>query len=257
MKTTIFSWGYYGWGSHTADLIEVVDAVEKSRGFDPPNFVDIRISRSVRAVGFNGAHFEKLLGEDRYVWMKSLGNQRIVSKKGPQVQIAEPDTVKDLLNLARSNMKARRRLIFFCSCPSPRCNGKIACHRTTVAHLLIRAAKKEKYSIEISEWPGSRPRHVYLDLNRDEFLAVRKGKTTVGLGDKPDTTMLGLPSYSVATFRSGGESFHRIVGPAVRRSKEWCLPVQYWFYDPEVGIAEYKKEANKLRRECGLDLKQA
>lgn len=257
MKTTIFSWGYYGWGNHTADLIEVIDAVEKSRGFEPPLFVDIRISRSVRAVGFNGAHFEKLLGEDRYVWMKSLGNKRIVSKRGPQVQIAQPDAVKDLLHLARSNVKARRRLVFFCSCPSPRSDGKIACHRTTVAHLLIQAAKKEKHSIEVSEWPGGRPRHVYLDLNCDEFLAARKGKLTIGLGNKPDVAMLGLPCYSIATLRSDGESFHRIVGPAVRRSKQWCLPVQLGFYDPEVGIAEYRKEAGKLRRECGLELTDA
>jgi hypothetical protein len=39
--TTIFSWGYYGWGNATPQLIEAVDAVETSRGFEPPIFVDI------------------------------------------------------------------------------------------------------------------------------------------------------------------------------------------------------------------------
>lgn len=253
MKTTIFSWGYYGWGTHTADLIEAVDAVEKSRGFEPPIFVDIRIRRSVRAVGFNGAHFEKLLGDDRHVWMKSLGNKRILSRKGPQVQIAEPDAVEDLLRLAQSNMKERRRLIYFCSCQYPRCNGKIACHRTTVRQLLLKTARKENRSIQVIEWPGGTPRHVYLDLKRDEYLAVRKGKLTIGLGDTPNTAMLGLPSCSVATLRSNGEFFHRIVGPAIRRSKAWCLPVNWWFYDPESGITEYRKQATKLRRGCGFD----
>jgi len=52
MTTTLFTWGYYGWGNHTPDLVKAVDAVETSRGFQPPMFVDIRIRRSVRAAGF-------------------------------------------------------------------------------------------------------------------------------------------------------------------------------------------------------------
>jgi hypothetical protein len=38
--TTIFTWGYYGWGNATPQLVEAVDAVETSRGFEPPIFVD-------------------------------------------------------------------------------------------------------------------------------------------------------------------------------------------------------------------------
>jgi hypothetical protein len=48
--TTLFTWGYYGWGNATPQLVEAVDAVEHSRGFAPPLFVDIRIRRSVRAI---------------------------------------------------------------------------------------------------------------------------------------------------------------------------------------------------------------
>ena len=76
-KTTIFTWGYYGWGNHTPELVEAVDAVETSRGFEPPIFVDIRIRRTVRAKGFPGNAFEKLLGPTRHRWMKSLGNMFI------------------------------------------------------------------------------------------------------------------------------------------------------------------------------------
>ncbi len=54
MTTTLFTWGYYGWGNHTPSPVEAVDAVETSRGFQPPVFVDIRIRRSVRAAGFTG-----------------------------------------------------------------------------------------------------------------------------------------------------------------------------------------------------------
>jgi hypothetical protein len=35
-KITIFTWGYYGWGNHTPEFVEAVDAVERSRGLKPP-----------------------------------------------------------------------------------------------------------------------------------------------------------------------------------------------------------------------------
>jgi hypothetical protein len=37
-KTTIFTFGYYGWGNATPQLVDAVDAVETSRGFEPPIF---------------------------------------------------------------------------------------------------------------------------------------------------------------------------------------------------------------------------
>ena len=86
MTTTIFSWGYYGWGNHTSRLVEAVDAVETGRGFEPPLFVDIRIRRSVRAVGFTGSAFETLLGKDRHRWMRSLGNKFIETRTRPEIQ---------------------------------------------------------------------------------------------------------------------------------------------------------------------------
>ena len=254
MTTTIFSWGYYGWGNHTPDLIEAVDAVEKDRGFNPPVFVDIRIRRSVRAAGFNGASFEKLLGEMRYLWMKSLGNEKILTGEGPAIQISKPGTVKDLLRLAQSNGKENRRLVYFCGCQWPRCDGKINCHRITVTQLLLRAAKAERNSVRVMEWPGGKPRHVHLDVTPDVFRAVRKGRTTIPLCDNvADAELFGLPWCSVATLRSGGEFIHRIVGPAIRQKEQWCLRVLWMFSDPEVSIIEYKEKSAKLRREWGLD----
>jgi hypothetical protein len=50
---TLFSWGYYGWGNASPQLLELVDAIEEKRGFQPPIFVDIRIRREVRAPGFS------------------------------------------------------------------------------------------------------------------------------------------------------------------------------------------------------------
>jgi hypothetical protein len=56
----LFSFGYWGWGNSTKQLIDTFDALEFSRGFKPPVLVDIRISRSVRAPGFNASALEKL-----------------------------------------------------------------------------------------------------------------------------------------------------------------------------------------------------
>jgi hypothetical protein len=76
MSLTLFTWGYYGWGNATPQLVKAVDTVEASRGFEPPIFVDIRLRRTVRARGFREKAFVKLLGPSRYRWMNSLGRRR-------------------------------------------------------------------------------------------------------------------------------------------------------------------------------------
>jgi hypothetical protein len=77
VSLTMFTWGYDGWGSSTRQLKVAVDAVERERDFESPYFVDLRMSRSVRAEGFRENAFEKVLGRGRYQWMPSLGNKRI------------------------------------------------------------------------------------------------------------------------------------------------------------------------------------
>ena len=144
---TIFSWGYYGWGNHTPYLIKALDAVEESRGFKPLMFVDIRISHGVRAKGFKGSAFKNLVGEQRYLAIKDLGNEKIISGLGPAIQIAKPAAAKDLLDLAIKLSKTKQRLLFFCSCKFNKFGGKPNCHRCTVAGLLIKAAKKQGVSI--------------------------------------------------------------------------------------------------------------
>jgi hypothetical protein len=155
--TTIFTWGYYGSGNATPSLVEAVDAVETSRGFEPPFFVDIRIRRAVRAKGFQGSNFEKLLGPSRHRWMKSLGNKSILTDPGADIQIADPSAAAELLDLAVESAAHNQRVLFFCSCPWPRHNDEVACHRATVAGLVSKAAKKRGAAIEIVEWPGGDP----------------------------------------------------------------------------------------------------
>ena len=194
MTTTLFTWGYYGWGNHTPDLVEAVDAVETSRGFQPPIFVDIRIRRSVRAAGFTGPAFERLLGQDRHRWMKSLGNKFIETRTGPDIQIADPTAADELLDLAIESARHKQRLLFFCSCQWPRCDGKIACHRATVAALVLKAATKRGIHVEVVEWPGGDPKRIDLEVTPKDFAAVRKGRMTVPLGERVDLAeVAGLP----------------------------------------------------------------
>ena len=146
-----FTWGYWGWGTATKQLVQMIDAAERENGFEPPLFADIRISRGVRAPGFNGSAFEHLLGPGRYRWMRDLGNLNIIDKENAtaRARIFRPAAAADLLNEVINASKANRRVIFYCSCPRP-----AHCHRTPVPQLLVKAAKKHGTSLTVTEWPG-------------------------------------------------------------------------------------------------------
>lgn len=254
-RITLFTFGYYGWGSTTRQLVEAVDAVEASRGFQPPMFVDIRISRSVRAAGFDGGAFGKLLGDDRYHWMKSLGNERITTKKGPWIKIAEPSAANELLELAVDEATRRRRILFFCGCQWSRWDGKIACHRATVAGLVLRAAKRRNRRIEIVEWPGGlKPRHFDVDLREAEFRKVKDGQMSIPLPKGFDLADSGsIPWGSIATVRCGDDKVHRLVGPAEFRRRMWRLPVVKFFYNASTPLADYRSEASVSRKRNGWE----
>ena len=79
-RITAYTWGYWGWGTHAADFVRNLDAVEKAHGWKSPLFVDIRIRRTGRAPDFQQNAFERLVGQRRYRWMKTLGNRSIITK---------------------------------------------------------------------------------------------------------------------------------------------------------------------------------
>lgn len=251
--TTLFSWGYYGWGNHTPQLVQAVDAVEASRGFGPPIFVDIRIRRTVRAIGFQGTNFEKLLGQDRHRWMKSLGNEYIVKRTGPGIQIADPSAADDLLDLALEAGKQQRRLLFFCSCALPRNDGQTACHRDTVADLVLESAENRKERIEIIEWPGGQPQQIDVTVPPAVFKALGKGRVSIPLEESPDlATFAGLPWGSVVTVRSGNQAMRAISGPATCQPSGWALPV-FFTFDADTDVAEIEEQSAELRRSWGLE----
>src|SRR4051794_24911304 len=124
---TLFSFGYWGAGSSTRALVEGVNEAEALRGYEPPLWVDVRISRSVRAAGFRDGAFEKLLGS-KYAWMPDLGN--VCAQEGrPGIEIKNPAAAGALLDGGLQD--DARRVIFFCACQVP-----AGCHRYAVGKLV-------------------------------------------------------------------------------------------------------------------------
>jgi hypothetical protein len=126
-KVTMFSWGYWGWGSSATQFVKAVDAVEAARGFAPMLFFDIRIQRSVRAANFSGDAFKKIVGADRYCWMPGLGNLAIRDRSLGRIAVKDPKEAETLLDLAIECQRGNRRVIFYCACEVPG-----ACHRYEV-----------------------------------------------------------------------------------------------------------------------------
>ena len=256
-RISIFSWGYFGWGSATSQLVKLVDAIEKKRGFAPPIFVDIRVSRSVRAPGFNGSAFAQLLGPKRYVWMRGLGNLRILAPKKVGIRIADPSCAETLLQLGVDASKKNQRLIFFCGCRWPREDGRIACHRTCVATLILKAARRRGQPIEIVEWPGSEPSHLEATIS-DTRLDSIAHRLLVPLPKAINPiNALGPGWGTVITFRGPTRNFHRVLGSAIWTRAQWHSPVCW----PDNGSSPSKRacklKAATFRKSHGLNRRRS
>ena len=253
---TLFTWGYWGWGSCVPQLLHAVDAVEAARGYDPPLFVDIRMSRDVRAVGFTGDAFAKIAGASRYVWMKDLGNEAIT--QGGELRIKNPDAAETLLDLAIARAQKKQRVIFFCACEFPGTEDDLNCHRVRVASYLLEAARKRGVPAHVVEWPGGEPRlgSFGVQLSEEAFAKVHRGSRSVPLEDSvPFAQAAGLPFCSlVAVCQKGGESgplYLILSGPARHKKTGWYLPL---FEDiaPDLSHDEICRRIEELRKNTGF-----
>jgi len=252
MSLTIFSFGYWGWGMSTPQLVKAVDAVERSRGFRPPVFVDIRIQRSVRAPGFNGRAFEELVGPKRHRWMPGLGNKHIQSRKGPPIQIAKPEEAETLLDVALEAANDNRRIIFFCSCQYPR-EGNWRCHRTEVGALVLKAAKHRKIELTWVEWRGGEPIRFQLETDQKSFRRLHgDGQNIPAPSVLPLSTLAGIPWGSMAEVVTGDDRMKAIVGPAIWRQKQWQFPALYKDPINSMSRAQFSREAEATRKYYGF-----
>ena len=237
-KLTIFSWGYWGWGSSAAQFVKAADAVETARGFQPPLFVDIRIQRSVRAVNFSGGAFENIVGESRYRWIPGLGNLAIRDRSLGRIAIKDPKEAETLLDLAIECQRAKRRMLFFCACPVPK-----QCHRYEVGKLVLQAAKRRGITLEVVEWPGGLPDMLKVKVPEDVLKKMERGAQTLPLTARPDLSKYGgLPWGSVVQATCGSEHLYFISGPAICKKRKWSLPVVF-YYDLYDDPSEAKKDA--------------
>jgi hypothetical protein len=251
----MFSFGYYGWGNSTPQLVQAVDAVERGRGFGPPVFVDVRIRRAVRAEGFRESAFEKLLGRGRYRWLPDLGNEAIT--RGGKMRIRDPRAAGQLWELAQAAGRHERRVIFFCGCERPMDGRRRACHRTLVADLVLKRARAARAAVEVIEWPGGAPGEIEVDVSPAEFRAIARGRTTISLAkSRPLRNVAGLPWGSIVQVRSEGDTLHRLTGPAVYRRGQWCLDVLDWDLDEGRSRAALNQQSAAARKHFGYDARK-
>jgi hypothetical protein len=229
-KLKAFTWGYEGWGNASAHFVRVVDSIERARGFKPPVFVDLRMSRQVRARDFQDRNFEAIVGKSRYIWMKRLGNARIASKKGKRIQIKDPSAAKDLLDLIVDLQQKNRRVVMFCSCLEALLRTSIggpSCHRVTVASLLLKEARRRGIGLELAEWPGEKPSFLSLNATEAQREALERDATYIPIGpaDQGLSPLLKLGWASCVTLKHRGGDDVIVTGPAYVKAGVWKLEV--------------------------------
>ena len=235
-----FSFGYYGWGHYTRQLLETADALETSRGHAPPVFVDVRYKRHGRAVGFVGTNFEKLAGANRYRWMQGLGNKNIGTDGA--IAIASPGTSLELLETVKAAAAENRRVLFFCACLAPKTDNCMACHRVAVAKLLRNAGSMQGHTVDVQEWPGGDPLEYELEVSPRDFASINAGGWTINMRGRPDNfaELAGIPWCSIASISSGRRTIHRLIGPLQHRAAGWCLPIAYQLDNRDADLQDYR-----------------
>ncbi len=225
-----FSWGYYGWGNHTRELVDMMDRVEAARGFAPPLWVDVRLRRQVRALGFRERAFEQQLGPDRYAWLRGLGNRMIGDRDVAEPTLDRPEDIDLLLERITTAAAGGRRVIFFCACKSP--VERHVCHRGLVVDLLVKTARRRKLPIGVQEWPGGTPSEVTLEVDReqmDKLVAhslVEAQNVRLSLPAGVDLVRAAsLPHLSLLRCREGDREVTALSGPVVYTAHGWVFPL--------------------------------
>jgi hypothetical protein len=248
---TAFTWGYWGWGNAAPQLVKAVDALERARGSKPPLFVDIRLSRSVRAPGFRDHAFEKLLGPKRYLWMPKLGNELF---RTGEMELHDETGARDLLDAIVSASKKSRRVIFFCACQSP--NRVDGCHRYLARDALLREAKRARVPLIVQEWPGTFPSgQVDLVVKADEACAETLRREVDWILMPPGVKLAklaALPFGALVRFETKAEPMHALAAEVRFRRGAWYLRrMDATRGDPRALVAA----ASRQRR--GLELQPA
>jgi len=252
---TVFSWGYEGWGNSTRELLRAFGAVEQSRGFEPPVFVDVRARRQVRAVGFREDAFERRVGRARHRWMPGLGNAAVKTGQGP-MRLVAPADIHELLGLVQAQQRQGRRVLFFCSCGSP--FDASTCHRRFVRRALLSAARSSKVKLSVQEWPGGTPgTGVLAELPVEEttWKSLLGGAQALRLGVRqPDVKLLSWPTGGVLRLRSAFGTQLVSLAAARFQAGEWRMPVYVSPVEAEDTSSQLLAAARQARKQGLLEV---
>lgn len=201
MKPIVYLFGYEGWGPHVRLMKDAFirhNMLVRGRGL---KWVDVRLRRSVRAVGFSGNNPEKILGRGYYSWISDFGNKAIEGGHGIK------DIHRGFLQLQEELHEAEKGnydLIMFCSCDLS------SCHRYEVRRQI--SQMEEGKGIEFREWPYSEVSEIDLRKHDIEIspvaIQVPLGIKLEGIG----SALTIAPGTSVRFFNRYGEEETRIVG---------------------------------------------
>jgi hypothetical protein len=193
------------------------------------------------------------VGRPQYRWMKTLGNRSIITKRR-RIEIADPNSVHDLLEYILQAQNEKRRVLFFCSCEYPGPVHSPSCHRAAVANLLLKAAHSKGVRLTVAEWPGDEPIAMELRASPEVIERVLTGQTSVRLPKlslKEAHKFAALPWCSRVRLVSKESSIAVVSGPA-KLGREWYLPI----LSPEIcketdTLTSLNKTASHIRRVRG------
>ena len=255
MTITLFSWGYWGWGNATEQLVEAVDWPKSDEN-------SVRQSSSIfvcfakgEPKGSSAMHSATSVGASRYRWMPDLGNLAVGKSATHEDKASR--SCRRPAGTGNQAAKDRRRVIFYCACRFPRVNGKTRCHRDTVIDLAPGGREKAARSISVVEWPGGEPSvNRAIEVDRVLYRSVLNGRSNIPFRHERLGEFAGLPWGSI--LRSNVSTKEAFQFPQAQRTlliemakAVWRLPV---FLEVEKGDTRtlLAKAAKEWRQKCGL-----
>jgi hypothetical protein len=175
------------------------------------------------------------------------------------MRLRRPGDAAELLGIVLAAARQRRRLVFFCSCPSP--EGSAWCHRHLARRALLREAARINQPLRIEEWPGGTlPLRIRAEVRvtPEALAAIRRGRKTVPLGKGfPSVELLDLPSYSLVLLRARQDEQLVSVLPARFSARGWDLPIGLGSVLPEDKAKDLLPSAQRERRYGRLEASNA
>lgn len=218
----LYTWDYDGWGPHVPLMKKVFIEHNMAYAGRSLKWIDLRLSRAVRAVGFNNDEPERLLGRDHYAWIPEFGN--VAVKEGGKMRLKDfKKGYARLLEEIAFCTKKKMDIILFCHCPFI-----WECHRGMVIEKICKKPPEGAglYLSEhmIPEWPPM----IFSELHMIDSSGIRITDTSIrspidglieGLGSP-----LAIAPLTKVVFEHRGEKKEAIITRVTPSADEkWAI----------------------------------